>query len=153
MPKHLSDSSEQREAELALLEALASDLGYALRPAVLPLKNGVSVNVDGFNEEARTLCEVYAHIGKAKGAQPAKLAKDILKLLTLERTLGGEWRKVLCLGDMRAASCLQGRSWLAAAVLELSVEVRVVELPAELRARVEAAQRRQVMVNRPEPGA
>lgn len=152
MPKPLSDSSEQREAELALLAALSAELGHPLVPTVVPLKNGASVDLDGFNEDARILCEVYAHIGKTKGAQPAKLAKDILKLLSVERVLGGEWRKVVCLADSQAGSCLRGRSWLAAAVVDFGVEVRIVALSAELREKVSAAQRRQVMVNRLEPG-
>lgn len=147
MAKHLSDSDEQRQAERALIAALSLRLGYELTPGRMPVGTGGSATVDGFNREHCTLCEAYAHIGRTKGGQPAKLAKDILKLLAVERAAGGTWRKVICLADTDAASCLQGRSWLASAAATFGVEVAVVDLPPELRARVLQAQRRQIMIN------
>jgi hypothetical protein len=77
----------------------------SLKAAGVPAE--VIHHVDGFNEAARVLCEAYAHLGKTKGDQPAKLAKDILKLLTVERVSRGTWRKVLCLVDEEAAACLR----------------------------------------------
>jgi hypothetical protein len=147
MAKHLSDSDEQRQAELALIAALSLKLGYRLAPTPMRTGDGVTVRVDGVNLEHSTICEAYAHIGKTKGGQPAKLAKDILKLLAVERANGGTWRKIICLADADAVSCLRGRSWLAAAVTTFGIQVEVVELPAAIRQQVVEAQRRQIMIN------
>lgn len=148
MMTHPSDSAEQREAEPELIEALSRELGISLAPAILPLGNGAQVAVDGLNLEARVACEVYAHIGETKGAQRHKIARDILKLLAVERIRGGgQWRKMLCFADGATAQCLLGRSWLAEVCRTLDIEIHVLPLSSELRAKILAAQRRQVMVN------
>ena len=145
--RHASDSFEQREGEAVILTLLQVELGCPLVEEVLPLGDGAVVKIDGINREHRILCEVYSRIGKLKGAQPDKLASDMLKLSLAERALGGAWRKLICLADPDAASCLLGKSWLAAAARRMDFEVRVCELPPAVRERILAAQRRQRMVN------
>lgn len=145
--EHPSDSREQRAAEGVLLEGVSQLLGTQLRPEKILLRSGVAADVDGFNRDARLMCEVYAHVGDLKGAQVHKVAKDILKMITLERELGGEWRKILCLADESAARKLRGRSWLALACETFNVQVAVVQLSPDLQSMVLAAQQRQVMTN------
>lgn len=144
---HLSDSSEQSKAERELLRQLAADLGVSLQPMTIELKEGVRVNIDGVNQEHRILCEVYAHIGHTRGGQPHKIAKDILKLIAVEKRHPGRWRKILCFADRAAAQCVSGSSWLAAVCSDFGVAVRVFSLPPDLHEAVVSAQRRQVMVN------
>ena len=146
-PRYVSDSSEQLDAEAVALEKLGAILGCTLVGEDLKLDGGAKLRVDGINHEHRILCEVYSRIGRLRGAQPHKLASDMLKLLLAERHLGGSWRKIICLADEEAARCLRGRSWLAEAGKKMGFEVRAVELPPPLRGRILAAQRRQVMVN------
>ena len=107
----------------------------------------MKIAVDGFNDEHRILCEAYAHIGPTRGGQPHKIAKDILKMLTAESRLHGQWSKILCFADKVAAQCVCGGSWLAAACTDFGVEIKVLTLPPELHAAIVAAQQRQVMVN------
>jgi hypothetical protein len=147
--RHPSNSSEQRLAETLLLRKLSRVLGCALAPRRFVLRSGVTVDVDGGDEVARVLCEAYAHIGATRGSQPAKIARDALKLWATAKSLGGKWRKVLCFSDEVAARCATGRSsWLSAAIRELGVEVHVCTLPKVARRGVLRAQNRQRMVNR-----
>lgn len=147
-PLYSSDSTEQREAEAEILAAASRVLVCELVPGTIQLSPGVALNVDGVDRARRVLCEVYARIGRAKGSQPAKLAKDALKLVTAQRALGGEWRKVLCFADAETARCVtSSKSWLSSAVRHLGVEVQVFSLSDALRKRVVEAQHRQRMVN------
>ena len=128
-------------AELARSENLqlqGESLGINLRSGMRP---------DGVDMERRTLVEAYAHIGKLKGAQLHKVKGDILKLILLERKLGGIWRKILCFADESEAETARGKSWIAEAVREFEIEVVVTPLPSSLAGRVTEAQSRQRMVN------
>lgn len=144
---HLSDSGEQSKAESELIRQLSADLGLVLQPMSIELEEGVRVNIDGFNQEHRILCEVYAHVGRTRGSQPHKIAKDILKLIAVEKRHPGSWKKILCFADQDTAQCVSGRSWLATVCRDFGVMVRVFSLPSDLHEAVVAAQRRQVMVN------
>lgn len=148
--KHKSDSTEQCSAERRILDELNRKLGLSLSSAPQKPKNEAvaGIKLDGFDLERRVLCEVYAHIGKLKGAQPDKVAGDILKMLYAEKLLGGRWRKLFCFADKQAAQILTGKSWLAAAARLFDIEVQVVSLPERVRASVRGAQARQVMVNK-----
>jgi hypothetical protein len=57
--------------------------------------------------------------------------------------LNAEARSILLFSDEAAAKFLRGKSWRAQAMRLLGIEVYVVELPPDLRAKVLAAQRRQ----------
>ena len=144
---HASDSTEQRSAEVALRELINVTLGCTLHPETLDLSSGVKINVDGIDRSNRMLCEVYSRIGRLKGSQPDKVAGDMLKLMLAERTLGGTWRKLICLADSEAAKSFQGRTWLGASIKAFEFELHVIDLPANVRASLLAAQVRQVMVN------
>lgn len=102
---------------------------------------------DGVDLKNRVLVEVYAHIGNLHGAQTHKVRSDLLKLLLLERKLGGTWRKILCFADESAAKTTHGNSWFAEAIREFNIEVHVVALPEGIAERVRLAQRRQRMEN------
>ena len=129
------------------MAALASTLGFELNggDALRSVPSGL--RPDGFNAETRVLVEAYAHIGKLKGAQLHKVKGDILKLLLLERKLGGSWRKILCFADDMAAEIARGKSWIAEAAREFGIEVRVTPLSVAIAAQVRTAQVRQRMVN------
>lgn len=146
-PRHVSDSLEQREAEIVILERSNKERGYSLAGDSVPVGDGAVVKVDGIDRERRVLCEVYSRIGKLKGSQPHKIASDMLKLMLAERGLGGMWHKLICLVDTEAAKCFDGKSWLAVAASRMGFEVVIVEFPSAIRERLLSARRRQVMVN------
>ena len=144
---HASDSREQQQAENSIRALLVKVVGCPLAEETMSLGNGVMVKIDGVNHQHRVLCEIYSRVGKLKGSQPDKLASDVLKLLTVERVLGGKWRKVICFADSQAAKCVQGKSWLALATRQAEFDVVVVELSDSERNIILAAQNRQIMVN------
>jgi hypothetical protein len=144
-PRPAGDSTEQRQAEPLILAAIAAQIGIPLRPDRLVVVDGITVNVDGFAQDPPTLVEVWAHQGTPKPAQKAKVMSDAIKLLWVERVLFPTGaRKILALAHPEAAAHFLGRTWMATALHDLGFELVVIELPLEIRAGLEAAQRRQV---------
>jgi len=146
--KHASDSTEQQSAEAFILESLSTELGIELTQGKLLLPSGSSVQIDGINKQEIVLCEIYARIGKLKGSQPDKVASDFIKMLLVEKSLGGNWKKHFCFASDEAASILNGKSWLANAAVEFGINVHVYTLPEHIASSVVSAQKRQVMVNK-----
>ena len=146
---HASDSAVQRAAECSLRELIQVLVNCTLTPETLDLGGGVKINIDGISRDERILCEIYSRIGRLKSAQSDKVATDMLKLLLAEKTLGGQWRKIICLADADAALSFQGRTWLGAAVRNFGFELHVVDVSPDVRASLLAAQAKQIMINPP----
>ena len=144
---HPSDSSVQQMAEPLVLECLNNKENIQLVSRHLSLLDNVKLQLDGIDENKPTVCEIYAHIGACKGAQPNKIASDLLKMVLVERVKGGKWRKIFCFVDEEAAKVLTGKSWRAVAAKELEIEVRVCKIPPGVRSGIQLAQRDQIMVN------
>ena len=137
------DSGVQREAEVMMLALLSLELGVALAPRRFDLGDGARAEVDGVSLDPPVLVEAWAHQGPPRPAQKAKVLTDALKLVWLEqRHLPGA-AKILLFSDAEAAKHFRGRTWAARAMADLGVELRVVELPGAMRARIRAAQARQ----------
>ncbi|SRR6266581_19852 len=137
------DSGEQRDAETVMIELLSRRIGVALKPQHIDLPEGGRLELDGFSREPLVVCEAWAHQGEAKAAQKDKVAKDVLKLMFVSGILHAQPRSILLFSDEEAAKFLRGKSWRAQAMRSLEIEIHVVELPPDLRAKVVAAQRRQ----------
>lgn len=138
------DSAEQREAESLILGGLAVALGLTLKPRTFSMPDHIRVSVDGVSDDPPVIAEIWAHQGPPKSAQKAKVITDALKLIWIDRVVfDGRARKILALADAAAAGHFTGRTWMATALMELGVEVRVVPLPDETRAKIRLAQERQ----------
>lgn len=139
--RHPGDSAEQRAAEPEILAAAEQMLGVKLR-SVLMLKP--SVQLDGFCDGDVPVCvEAWAHHGRAIGSQPAKVMKDMCKLLLVERLLGKPCRKCFVVCDKDAVRFLQGAGWEAKFAAEFGIEILVVSIPESHCAAVRDAQVRQ----------
>jgi hypothetical protein len=139
-----SDSRVQREAEPLMLALLGERLRVELTPRRIDLGDGVRVEVDGADTGGTILVEAWAHQGRPKVAQKHKVLADVLKLMHVAAQRPVAPRLVLCLSDPEAAHHFQAaRSWAAQAIRDFGVEVEVVELPADVRAAIREAQRRQ----------
>jgi hypothetical protein len=136
--RHASDSSAQGKGEEAARICLEKRLKYPLPKEILKVA-GRRVEVDGKNDQGKTLCEISCHIGSLKSGQRHKVAGDMLKLIFVGKALGGKWRKVLCLVDQEAAKSVN-ESWLGAAAKQMGIEVQVVLLPKAKRDDIEKAQ-------------
>lgn len=144
---HASDSTEQQTAESYILHALSDDLSIELEPKKIVLPSGSSVQIDGVNEKDNILCEIYARIGKLKSSQADKVASDFLKMLLVEKSLGGKWQKHFCFASDEAAASLKGKSWIANVAIEMGIEIHVITLPSSIETSVVEAQNRQRMIN------
>jgi hypothetical protein len=116
------DSSEQREAEPVVLEALSTRLRVRLVPKRVSLPDGAWCEIFGFSEEPPILAEVCVHQGPLKGGQKRKLMADVFKMLFVEKTLRRECRKVMVLADTEAAAFFSTRAWIPQAFTALGIE-------------------------------
>jgi len=137
------DSLEQRQAEIVTLALISERLGVVLEKRRLDLPEGGWIELDGACDDPPVLMEAWAHQGRAKPAQKAKVMTDATKLLFAARLLKTNPRLVLALTDEEAAAHFVGRTWMAQALRELGVEVHVVRLPEELNQAILRAQARQ----------
>jgi len=144
--RHPSDSREQSSAEGVMLLAFREKYGITLTPKSVAVGPNEHIQMDGWSEKHRILCECYAHQGLVKGGQPHKIMSDAMKLLLAEKRLGGEWRKILLFADERAADSFQQGTWRSVALKELGIEVSVVHLAPSRRKALLRAQERQRMV-------
>jgi hypothetical protein len=102
------------------------------------------VRPDGVSADESVFVEVFAHLGKLKGGQRHKVSTDALKLLAI-RGVHPQARLILAFADEVAACSVSG--WRAEILKTNAIEICVVKLSAANRAKIEAAQARQRMVN------
>lgn len=138
-------SQEQRDAERVMLDQLAADLAVTLEPAVLTVPSGARVEVDGADAGRTVLVECWAHQGRPKSAQRHKVLADALKLAWIATTINPRPRLILCMSDPLAVAPFLPTSgaWAAQAFQDFGIEILVVDLPADVRQRVDEAQARQ----------
>jgi hypothetical protein len=141
------DSAEQRRAERLMLDLLERQLQCRLeRPWRRSLSGGGRLEVDGGTDDPKNalLVEAWAHQGPPKPAQRAKVLTDAFKLSFAATLLPRRPRLLLLFSDKEAAAPFRSpRTWPTAALREAGIEVIVVDLPEEERARIRDAQRRQ----------
>jgi len=143
---HLSDSTVQCDAEAVIIERLADALGVPLQPSGRVAVGGAYIEVDARSEDDTVFVEAYARQGALKGAQLKKIGQDILKFVFLRRQPEyADAHVVIAFASPEARDSVRG--WLACAADEFGIELRVVEVPCDLRQQITEAQQRQVMVN------
>lgn len=138
--QHPGDSSEQREAEREILEAVSRELGVPLdgKPDIAQ-----RADLDGFQGGQRPICvEVFAHQGPSKDGQRKKLMRDMCKLLLVEKLLRKKCRKIVAVSDPESVKFLD-KSWMGRFADEFGIERIVVTLSEDTRKRVLRAQKRQ----------
>ena len=146
--KHLSDSAVQKDAEGAIVEALAIQLEFkgALKPRRVAVRGGGFVQLDACSDDQSILVEAYARQGKLRGAQIKKISQDILKLALLKRDPRmRDSRAIAAFASEEARDSITG--WIRSAAVQFDVELVVVDIPGALRDEIKEAQARQVMVN------
>ena len=146
--EHLSDSAVQRNAEGAIVEALAAQLGFegALKPKRVTVLGGSFVQLDACSDDESILVEAYARQGKLRGAQIKKISQDILKLALLKRDPRlSDSRAIAVFASEEARGSITG--WIRSAAEQFGIELVVVDIPDTLRDEIKSAQARQVMVN------
>lgn len=141
---HPSGSPEHSAAEALILDALGVELGIELRQGAEVSIGTASVRPDGVDEGRSIFVEVSAHVGKLKGGQRHKVSTDALKQPAI-RDAHPNARLILAFADEEAAASVSG--WKSEMLRRNAIEIRAVDLGPDERAKIEAAQRRQRMVN------
>ena len=140
--RKLGDSTTQREAEAMILVEASSQLDLPrLTPRTIVVGEGVSVTVDGAADGI--VVEVYARQGKLKSAQLKKVAQDILKFRLLREVGAVQGQMLLIFASDEARASVRG--WVLLAARTAGIELVVVDVGDEWRARLLDAQARQVM--------
>jgi hypothetical protein len=134
------DSRIQSEAETLIVHALSTQLGALLTKRSFDLPEAGRLEVDGASDDPPVLCEAWAHQGPIKAGGKTKVATDALKLLFAARQLSKRARLVLAFADQQAAMYFQGSSWLGQVIRGEGIEIFVVELSIDIRARIRRAQ-------------
>lgn len=147
MTTHQSDSAVQRDAERAIIDALAAQLGVVLvGGGSLSLSGGVRIQLDARSEDGRFAVEAYARQGTLKGGQLKKIAQDVLKLALLRQEPDhADVRPTIVFASEDARSSITG--WVRRAADVFGVELHVVDIAPELREEILATQEAQKMVN------
>jgi hypothetical protein len=138
------DSSVQREAESLIRTKLETTIG--LEPGGLSesAKEYLGrIKLDGFRDGPRPICvEIWAHQGKAKPAQQAKIMKDMCKLLLVEAKLKKACRKLFVVSDQAAVAHLSS-SWQGEFADAFGIDILVVDIPEPTRTLIREAQKKQ----------
>lgn len=141
--RHPSDSTEQVQAQKEILQLINQECNLDLTSKKI-LIDETLFQVDGFSEDPPILCEIYARIGKMKVAQHNKIAKDILKMLLIEKMKDQQFRKIIAFADEEAAHpFLDSESWYSKLKDNFNVEIFIVQIADELRYNLIQAQKRQ----------
>ncbi len=109
--------------------------------------------MDGFDEEKKIICEIYARIGTLKPGQKQKVASDFLKMLLVEKTKNCQLDKYFIFVDEEAAKQVEGKSWLSCAAKNFCINIEVIELSEKQKKSLEIAQKRQNLPNQKANGA
>lgn len=147
MTTHQSDSAVQRDAEHAIIDALAAQLGVVLvGGGALSLSGGVRIQLDARSEDGKFAVEAYARQGTLKGGQLKKIAQDVLKLALLRSEPDhADVRPIIVFASEEARASITG--WVKCAADVFGVELHVVDIDPSLRAEILATQEAQKMVN------
>lgn len=141
--RHPSDSTEQVQAQKEILLLINQEYNLNLTSRKI-LIDDTLFQVDGYSEEPPILCEIYARIGKMKVAQHNKIAKDILKMLLIEKMNGKQSRKIIAFSDEEAVQpFLDSESWYSKLKDNFNIEIIIIQIPDELRSNLIQAQKRQ----------
>ncbi len=123
-------SVEQRAGEAMMIAHVADELGVELTPQRITTPTGAQVEIDGVDEARTVLVEAWAHQGPPKPAQKNKVLADAFKLSWIASTLTSKPQLVLCSSDVAAAEPFrEGRTWAAAALRDLQIDIVVAALP------------------------
>lgn len=142
-----SSSIEQQMAERILFEKVQYWLNKDLKENAKILVGKTYMQPDFYSREDGIIGEIFAHIGKPKGGQDDKVAKDILKMLLLEKLEKRAYRKIIVVCDEQEMKKLTGTSVIAECIRQFDIEVKMIDIETDLRTMLIAAQKRQRMTN------
>ncbi len=126
-----SDSSIQRGIEIQMLEkikVLLKDDSLASTKIPLGADKKQYIHPDFYSDKNKIIGEIHAHIGRLKGSQPGKIAKDIMKMNLLETIKKCKYKKFIAVCDSEEYKQLtESESFLAMAIKAFDVKVLLID--------------------------
>ena len=142
-----SNSAEQQMAERILFEKVKQWLNIdIIANEKIPIGK-TFMQPDFYSKKHAIIGEIFSHIGKPKKAQDNKIANDILKMLLLEKSEHKTYRKIIVVCDEEERIHLEGISVLSECIRQFGIEIKLIEIDADLRTMLTDAQKRQQMIN------
>lgn len=145
-----SCSDVQQKYEKIIFEKIQNELkiNFSLNPKIYLGKSPVChMQPDFYSEDNKIIGEIFAHVGKLKPGQWRKITKDILKMLLIDKKESCLYRKIIVICDKTVEKELRGNSFVAESIREFGIEINYIELTKEQIKEIEAAQKKQNMVN------
>ncbi len=137
--KHLSDSTPRIEVEKNIVESLQVKYGCEFQNKI----EGLSFQPDFFNKEKMIIGEIYSGIDKLNSAQKNKIMADCFKLISIEKSLGGDWNKYIVVIDNKIEESLKGDGWRKKAMEEAKITLLLEKISEEDRKKLEETKKRQ----------
>ena len=126
-----SRSDVQQKIEKRLLEQLKEELNiynFDENPTITLTNGKTTIEPDFYSGEKRIIGEIHTHLGKLKGAQPDKIANDILKMILFEKDKKIEFQKIIVVCDEEEYKQLQGNSFVAESIRLFGINLYCFEL-------------------------
>ena len=146
--KHIDSKSDvQVEIEAIMLKKIQKELydDTIVKPERLPIGTSGTVYIcpDFYSEENNIIGEIHAHVGRLKGAQPDKIASDVLKMLLFEKEQGIEYKKYIAVCDWDEYKQLSGKSALAESIRAFGIELLFIGISEKDYRRLQESMRKQ----------
>jgi hypothetical protein len=111
------------DVEQQAVIALSARIGLPLRPVLIDVGDGVTVDLDGASRDHAVLAEVCPYLGPLRGAHTRKLVADAFKLAWAGARLKSD-RLILAVVGREAHAYLRRRdAWLSAALVDNRIEI------------------------------
>ena len=141
-----SRSDIQREIEEYIISRvceLLGDIELDSNPELFLNSERMYIRPDFFSDSEKIIGEIHSHIGRLKAAQQNKIAGDVLKMILFDKMRGCTYRKYIVVCGKEEYDQLNGTSYLAEAIREYEITLLYVEIPDEMRIRLQDAMKRQ----------
>jgi hypothetical protein len=140
------NSGTQLSIESIVIEQLKKGLKCELSKQTVPIEDTNAVfEFDFFNKEERIIGEIYAGIDKLKAGQKRKVGNDCFKLISAEKTFGGNWNKYIVFVDDNIKKIFdeRSRSWLSKSIDKWGIKLELVNLTEEKFSEIKKAKDKQ----------
>ncbi len=141
-----SSSAYQRQAENIIFAEIQKELGPDLLSNVqVPVNSadGIYIKPDFYSEKRRIIGEIHTHAGRLKGAQPKKIAGDILKMMLLDKVSHCEYTKYIVVCDQEEFDQLTGNNTLAEAIRQFDIHVLLIPLDEKMHKELREVMKKQ----------
>ncbi len=147
---HPSDSKVQREIEKKIVQLISKELNIVFNENErVTTIEGVKFEFDFYHQEKKIIGEIYLGIDKKITAGPRKkVIADCFKLVYADKLLGNQCTKMLVFVDENTKENFERNSWIAKAIKEYEIKIRVEKIEPSDMDELRDAKRQQQIGNK-----